>query len=723
MNKIIVTLQKGFVCLPDNGMDNRKVVATVQANLMNYGYILKEDAFLAMAKADTSDIILWHDQAISFLKNKMGGKNNNKPLYSGFPQEVMSMSDTELYYNALRHYWTNGKWSPKEVLMDRPVNFEDITYNQLKNGTEDDFLKIFTTLVSLNTSITPTDMEVIKWFINDKQTLVFPESIPFKENLCTLAAMGLDIPVKTPTDVLRIAIFMSGGDIMLPAVPKKQICVLKKTGYRSSIVKENNPERDNFRFKKFKNSERRYLLGLLEQTHCSVAEMVLKSNRWVRLGEILHPGSYKEKYPKAFKSFTILRKGLPNKDGKKGKKLNDKKAVSWYGMVQRAFTKSFEEGLQKLCERPGEFMRKLDYLIRTNQKSKKENIQLIFTKFREVGKGSSNKVLFEAYSHFQERDKIKSDRSIFIKGARKRTPLPDLPAINKQIIDEVSSIIFVILREKFAELSVLGNCYLDEELKKIPLPTNMRSTAFSLKPVVRGTRIPFDNPSSKVIRAFVHWFNDGERKGGCDIDLSGILFNAKGTKKDNIGWNGRSYNTNLCTYSGDVTDKSGACAEYIDLNVNGLVKLGWKYAVIDIRDYRYSINNGGIGGYKDCVFGIMEREFPEANTNWKPDTIKNAFSITSNTAGCLVAGIDLETKEYFMIDMDINGHVASAGMDKVWELMNNCSKLPAFSVYDLLLMHIEARGRQVQQDNIKLDKSFLFKDFVTSYEESAKYMI
>lgn len=742
MNKTIITLQKGFVWLPDDGMDNRKDVATVQANLMAYGYMLTEDAFLSMAKSDTSNIIKWHDEAISFLKEKMGGKHNNKPLYPNFPQEVMSLSDSELYWNALRHYWSNGKWSPKPLKMEKPVKFETITYNLLKSGTESDFLNIFTRLTSLNTSLTPTDMEVIKWFVNTKQKLVFPDSIPFKENLCTLAAMGLNVPVKTPTDVLRIAVHMSGGDISLPSVPKKLVAVVKKVGYRRTIEKENNPERLKFRFKKFKRRERKYLLGLLEKTHCSVAEMVLKSNRWVKLGEILHPGDYKDRFPKALKAFTILRRGLRNNLGKRGRKLNDKKAVSWYGVIERAFDKSFEEGIKKLSERPGEYLRRLDYLIRNNQKSsvirkgirnikgtiipkesKEQNMQLIFTTFRDVAKGSSNKVLFEVYSHFQGREKPVVNRSIFIKGARKRTELPPLPAIDKEVIEEIGNIVFSTLREKFAELPSLGNCYIDERLKNIPLPTNMRSTAFSLKPVVRGTRIPFDNPDAKVIRAFVHWYNDGKRKGGCDIDLSGILFNSTGTKKDNIGWNGRSYNTNLCTYSGDVTDRQGACAEYIDLNVSGLVKLGWKYAIIDIRDYRYSKENGGIGGYKDCVFGVMEREFPEANNNWKPDTIKNASSITSNTAGCLVAGIDLETKEYFMIDMDIDGHVASQGMDKIFSAMMNCAIPPKFSVYDLLLMHVEARGRIVLQDSPKLETSFLFEDFVHSYEKAAEYMV
>jgi hypothetical protein len=63
----------------------------------------------------------------------------------------------------------------------------------------------------------------------------------------------------------------------------------------------------------------------------------------------------------------------------------------------------------------------------------------------------------------------------------------------------------------------LGNCWIDEELKKIPLPTNMRSMNFSTKPIIRGQRGPLDNPDAKVIRPFVHWM---DKHGSEDLDLS-----------------------------------------------------------------------------------------------------------------------------------------------------------------------------------------------------------
>lgn len=53
--------------------------------------------------------------------------------------------------------------------------------------------------------MTEQDKETVAWLIDTyggQRTL--PKVIPFKETLCILAANGLEVPVKTLTDVLRV---------------------------------------------------------------------------------------------------------------------------------------------------------------------------------------------------------------------------------------------------------------------------------------------------------------------------------------------------------------------------------------------------------------------------------------------------------------------------------------------------------------------------------------
>ena len=128
--------------------------------------------------------------------------------------------------------------------------------------------------------------------------------------------------------------------------------------------------------------------------------------------------------------------------------------MSWNGEVNKAFKISFVEGLSKLSERPGEFLRKLDFLIRT---SKPENVKVVYAALKGILPKVSNKVLFEVYTHFEKRNTPKTNRTIMVKGARKPTTLPDLPAISEKNIMHIKNLIMDTLLDKFETLDDLGD--------------------------------------------------------------------------------------------------------------------------------------------------------------------------------------------------------------------------------------------------------------------------
>ncbi len=689
MNKNVIQLRNRFVNLPNSGQDNRAIAMSVVSELMQFGFLLDESAIKVLSTASREDIIKFHDETITYLKDITGSNRNYRPFWKGFPDQVMEMSEFELWLHQIVHYMSNGVYDPSDWTKEKPTAFEQPNYTIIKGGDENRFLRIFTDLTSVNNSLTPDDLEVIKWFVSTNQELRFPESIPFKENLCTLAAMGLDVPVKTTTDVLRIAVSMSGGDISLPKVPAKKV---RLNRWSSTLSK--NPEREKFKFKKFSRADRRYLLGLLEKTSCDASEAVLKDQRWIRLGEILHPGEYKSKFPKAFEMFNALR----NEDVK-----------SWEAKVEQAFQGSLEDGLKTLSQRPGVFLRKLDWLVRTNTGQKRE---LVLSYFEKVAPKVSNKVLFEAYTHFEKRWKPVTNRTIMVKGARSRTKLPDLIAIDQNTIERIQKITLDAVKSKFSTLEKLGNVFVDEDLKKIPLPTNMRSLNSALKPTVRGQRVPIGNQNAKVIRAFVHWFDE---HGNRDIDLTATFIGMG--KVDHIGWNGH-HNTKIGCYSGDVRHRKGACAEYIDIVVAEALKAGYKYVIMDARNY----NGGTLADITDCVFGYMEREKPSANLTFKPDTLANTVRLQSPSSTTIVAMIDIETQEYIFLDIDQDGiPVASANFDAIMDAVKPYCEPPKVSVYDLLLMHVDARGGELaapQDAQVK----FNYYDFSESYVETLKLM-
>lgn len=719
LTKNVVQFRNKFVNLPSAGKNNRELAMSVLSELMQFGYVLSPEALENLSAASREDIINFHNEVVSYLKFLTGAGREYKPFWPGFPEQVMEKTEAELWLHQIIYYMTNCKYEPTAWTKERGTAFEQSKYTQIDAGSEERFEKIFTTLVSVNQSLSPEDLGIIKWFVESKSVLRFPDRIPFKENLCTLASMGLDVPVKTVTDVLRIAVGMSGGDISLPAVPPAQVQMNRWSGYKS-----NNPAREAFKFRKFSRSERRLIMSLLEKTNCDSTEAVLKEGRWVRLGEILHPGEYASKFPKAANMFKNIR---------------NENIQSWYGKVNKAFDKSFAEGVKVLSERAGEFVRRMDWMLRaqkeTSTSSKtgssfsilekyatkephialglKERQEIVLSVFKEIGKNVSNKVLFEVYNHFERRYEPTNNRTIMVKGARKRTKLDELPAIAPETIEAVQRTIVDTLLTKFAEMPKLGKIAIDEELKKIPMPTNMRSVSATLRPAIRGQRIPIGNKNAKVVRAYVHWV---DKTGNEDIDLHGFLIG--NSKFTTFGFNGE-HNAPYGCYSGDVRHRQGDCAEYLDIDFAAAKRAGFKYLIVTVNHF-----NGRNFSTLDCYSGFMEREFPEVDKMFKPSTVGNSIKLAGEASTAATCAIDLETREYIHLDIDANGlPVASRNVGQIMEAVQFYLTPPKFSVYDLLMLHASARGEEiVDGKDVKADTYFTFEEFSESYVRIMEYM-
>lgn len=694
LNEDVILLQKGLVWFPpsEEAKDNLCLASTVQSNLMQFRYSLDKDAFKALRYSSDDTIIKFNERITEYLDKVMGIKDA-VTMYPGFPKQVMDMDEAQLLENAIMHEFSNGQFMPGgSVTHVGGRAYESVKYITLTATNSEGLLKIFTDLVSINQSLTPEDLRVVTWFVKSGLPLKFPNQIPFKENLCTLASLGVPgLPIKTPTDVLRIAVHLSGGDISLPKVPSAMKSVNRGWGAYGKTLSR-NAERDSFKFKKFKRSERRYLLELLENSNCMAEDMVGRRSRWIALGEVLHPGDYSSQYPKAFKAFTALRQ---------------KTAQSWYSRVKEAFKDGYTTGLKVLTERPGEFMRVLDWLLRKYP----ANSGYTCSTLAEIGAKSSNKVLFESFAHFMKRDQAVTGRKITIKGARKPTMLPDLPALKSSVVQTVLDSIKLALKSKFALLEKLGKVYIDPELDKIPLPTNMRSLNFSLRPVIRGQRTPWDNPNAIVIRSYFHWTDD---LGVLDPDLSGSFVNEK-NRSTYISYS-QMKDTMAC-HSGDIIARRGKNAEYIDVDVQKALDAGWRYVCFDVRNFR-----GGSLASMQGIFGIMERDYPESDKHWLPETVSNAFSCESTASNTLMGILDLKTKEYIHLDVDSAGNTTAAGDQKnIIEKIKMYSEPPAFSVGDLLRLHAEARGEIVSTPE-EADIQFQYKDFCNSYEKTGAYM-
>lgn len=683
--KHTIAFRRNFIVLPKSESDNppQTLVASVIAELMKFGHMPTEGAMKMMVETSTDTLIEFYQEVEAYLRSISGGNRKYRPFWKNFPEDVLDKDEAELLTAMVYNYHT-GDEPVENVLKTLPRAVSPKSHTTYRDGTMEQFKNIFKDIISVNQSLTPQDLEEVKWFVNNIEGLPYPDTIPFKENLCTLAAEGVDVPVKSVTDVLRIAVAMSGGQIHLPKIPPKIV-------QRRWQMVDNSEKRDAFKFKKFNREERRRILRFLEKTNCDVREGVLKRERWLRLGEILHAGEFRKKFPKAYRFFDKLR--------------NDN-VVSWYGVVDSKFEESFKEGVKTLAERPGEFMRRVDALVR-NSSSKERKI--VLDTLENVGQKVSNKVLFEALTHFNER-KDKKERQIMVKGARSRTTLPTLAPLPETVIKDVTSSIKSTLEEKFHAQKPIGTMWIDPKLKNIPLPTNMRSLNPSSKPVIRGTEIPFADADAKVVRAFLHFKNTG---GGTN-DLSAVIFGD--SERFVIDWSRQKpYKDNRVIHSGDSYGRRGYCAEYIDMDVDKLLSKGYKYVLIQINNYVQTpqLVEGNI-----CGFMPLSKTDSEKGKLWKPDTVEHSMVVRVESR-LNVAVINLENRSYIPVDEDVpsaswTNNASTVDVNYVKQLL----VAPSFSVYDLLKMQ---NGKAIRSKT-KADNVYTFDQFSESYVEILKVM-
>lgn len=232
---------------------------------------------------------------------------------------------------------------------------------------------------------------------------------------CTsLADSFLRERIKTATDVLRLAVALSDGDISL-AEPTK--------------------------FLKFKRSERKWLLSRLEMAANPTEDMLRWQEPWKRLGERLHPGDYANQFPKAYSAFEVIR--------------NDQPYPTFNRKIEKHLLEKNVSGILDLIgSRPGDLARRLDHLLRLESES-----GTVIGTFRDVADLVATPVLLQTLTHFRSRSGEHELRSFFPKGdvAKVYATTKKLPAMDPGFSGSVAQICEQTLLTRFSKLPPWAN--------------------------------------------------------------------------------------------------------------------------------------------------------------------------------------------------------------------------------------------------------------------------
>lgn len=646
------------VTLPDgSGETPLNVLASLQKNLEQLGFLLAEDVIEGLKRLGAPQVDAFHRRLVKDLRAMVGAHRQFKPMYPNFPTQVMEMSEAELYFRAILHYWTQKP--PEFEIEERPELEDKPSRRIIRLGSREDFEGIFTLLAKSKSPFSPQDQEDVKWFVaqyRDDIKRLLPDQIPCKENLAFLGAELLRTTsnadtvlgehVKTATDVLRIAVAMSDGDVSLAAACK---------------------------FGKFRRRERALLLGWIERAAGRVEDMLRWKGRWVRLGERLHPSEYAKRFPLTAAAFDVIR--------------NDRPFETFNGQVEAALLrKDATAALDLLESRPGELARRLDHLARIGP-----DVAGVIDRFRSRADRVSTPVLLQVMTHFRHGGEQSGLRAFFPKGrvakvhATSKRP-PNLPA---GTAEEIASVCEWALLERFSKLPPLGACHLDERLRSYLVPFSQRSASKTLRTLTRGSRLRL--PDCATLRFFVWWRNGKSR---VDIDLSAALYDAEFGLVSQLAY----YNlTNFgAHHSGDIVDAPMGAAEFIDLDIAKCLARNVRYVVMCLNSY----TEQAYCDLPECFAGWMGRQSPNSGEIFEPKTVVDKVDIASATRMSLPAVFDLVAREVIWADIALTSNPRWAnnvagnlrGVSLMLRAVTGLRKTDLHTLFDL---HVRARGEFV----------------------------
>ena len=652
-SKIHVPAGSGNVC--------HEQLATLQKELVHLGYVMSEELQDRLATLDETHLVALSRHLLRELHKLLGAHVQHKPLYPGFPEQVMKASDAELYLNAIRHYLFGVRLPP--ATDQQPPLLDGQSPRVLELGNMEEFERIFTRLAGAASSLSEKDRQDVVWFVRQYRENIFrlmPSKFPFKENLALLAAQLLrHVPgersaafvrehVATATDLLRVAVALFDGDASLVA---------------------------STRFGSIPRPWRKLVLSLLDAIPNGIEDMLRRPEPWKRLGERLHPGEHAARYPHAHLAFQQLRNGQAPQ--------------SWMSRMEQALASGDVQLAVSLLEsRPGEYARKLDALLRAPGATAEW-----VSRFSSLAPRVSTPVLLQVRTHFLHRHAAPSMRAFIPKGelakiyATKdcRPPVPD------ELAAQVVKVCEAALLERFSRLPPLGPSYIDPALRSYMVPLAQRNASKSLRTLARGSRIPL--PEGAAIRMFLWWKNG---RGRTDIDLSAALFDKQYGLVEALSFYNLRGEGGYGVHSGDIVDAPQGAAEFIDLDLPRVRARGARFVVMCINSYTAQ----PYCDLPECFAGWMARRHPGSGEPFEPRTVVDRVDIAANTRICLPLILDLERNEMLWADLALteypNWHNTVATnqgrIALMLRAMNETIRPDLFTLFDL---HVSARGSRV----------------------------
>ena len=614
----------------------------------------------------------------------------------------------------------------------RELPKEKVTFKRLDLGASfDEAAKgLLVSLCLRKQALSPVDREALATIVREFGARVIPwlpTVIPVRENVACVfgtlfticAPADVLLPARrylgTATDVLRLIAVMSGTDGSLQretiytkveAMPPpsrfwgKIAALFGQKPPSATVTTASVPLRvHRFKVARMSRPLRRALLGMLEglDPDLLLEDMLRHRSYWVWVGEFLHPHEHAARFPNVTRAFQVVRQHAPG--GAPAPRFQ-----GWNSRVEQALNeRDVAAAANLLIERPGEFARRLDHLLRlasADAQTTRRVLDLLASRITSL----ATPVLVTLRAHLPTRYEKAGIRVYWPKGRVARgVSGPDRrSALSSQAIARAVEIVDAELLRRLGEKPAFETCIIDETLRNVIVPFNERTASPSAVALPRGSRIVV--PLGKVMRLFLHWCQPQTGGWTTDLDLSVGFYDDEWRYVGVCSY----YELKMTGKSGAVVAQSAGdlqdapwpdgATEFVDLHRDRALAEGIRYAVMVVN------------AYAGMTFAQLERGFAGLmlrddvmGSHFDPRTVELKFALEGDHGIFMPLVLDVREGVIHWLDVHSKGQLqfnnvatSNGAITKICpELMTYFGSGARASMYQLALLHAAARCRRV----------------------------
>lgn len=581
--------------------DAETITRQLDIALMEIGFKLSGELLQCLSKLHPDYVKKIANDLILAVRELVGDHVDYNVYFRDFPENVPDTLDfwTECIVDALSDLESAGKimfqlsvgvvnlldlpkygryqYSYEEMVVAHerfiPSIKDRMTVLHLGKTLQEECTDLYRSLVGSSIPLNEDDRDILRELaticLNDPQ----PEAIPIRENKAIVNQVRLEngypLLVDTPTDILRLACALSGGDVTL---------------------------QESKKFKSFTRKVRRALLKALDEvvknSPAKLVDIARYQEQWKRLSGYLHP--YEYELPYAQEVFAVAT--------------GEKRVLTLAAKVELAFANgNIGEAISLLSNAPGMLFRNLDRLIRSA--SIQETETLMETVGRVVPK-VSGRVILSLIEHFQNRVGGAMKSRVF---SNKKGTAFTTPEKRDPMESGIVSRLFNIFEEDLLRrMPIIKSLVVDREILNLATPLSDKNKASGFGIMPRGS---IASVNGKILRFFMYW---KQKSKTTDYDLSVLFLDESFQAVGQLSWTNLRNGGGIHVHSGDITRASNGASEFIDIDLER-VECAYIVPLVNV----FSGEDGeDFQEVKESLFGFMERTPEQKGKPFEPATVR-----------------------------------------------------------------------------------------------------